>query len=1424
MFLSVKYRKLIFLILFSLLTGIWVDAQPIGFNEFMSSNAVTIADEDGDFSDWIEIYYNGAKPISLSGYGLSDDEDEPFRWIFPEIMVHPEEFLFIWASGKNRTVPGNPLHTNFSIKAEGEKLFLTHPNGTLIAESPSIELASDLSFGHIPDGSENWFFFSEPTPGVSNSTQGYSEILSPPVFSNAGGFYYDAFELVLSHPDPEVIIIYTTDGSAPDTANLNGSAFSYKNNYPENPGDPFGEFYTGAIQSYVFIDSIAVIDRSAQPDSLTHISTTFHYNPYYFPVNPVFKGATIRAAAFKTGALPSIIATNTFFICESGRNRYSLPVVTISTNKNDLFDYEDGIYTAGTDYDTWRTENPEAPHNWQTQANFHRKGNEWEKRSHFEYFDINSSSPSLTQEIGIRIHGNEARRRPMKSLRLYACDAYGESYFNNQFFTNVSDTSFKRLILRNSGQDYYQTLFRDAMIQTIYEDLNFDTQASSPIILFINGEYWGIHNIRERYDKYYLQRVYGVDPDNLDYITNLNEISEGDMVHYNETINYIAENGLADEEHYQYIQTRIDVDNFRDYQIANIYADNHDWPGNNLDYWRLRTNKYNPDAPYGQDGRWRWMMYDMDFGFGLFGVDTALAHNTLAFAAAVNGPDYPNPEWATFLLRSFLENEFFKISFINRFADLLNTALRPNHVLSIIDECQQTIEPEIPEHILRWKNLYHINHWHDNIEVLRVFANLRPDYQRQHILEYFQLAGIYTCTVDVSKHWHGHIRVNTIEITDETPGVRGNPYPWSGIYYQGVPVELEAIPSEGYAFSHWEGDLTGAEAIVTITPDDDFAAIAHFVRVDVPRLVYFWLFDTSLPNDTPLETISPTYQIVENSQIVFHSALAGYPFEAGHPNWRKASMERRNDPTPINYRPKGNSNISFENSNMKGIQIKQPFTGDGGENTLIYELPTTGLTNIVFSFAAKDEGAAEKLIIEYSTTEKSPDWSSDGLANPTPDLGDDYQLYVFNFEELEGVNENPDFKIRIRFFGENMAADEGNRVTFNNFTLDGLLITPENLPPVIANPIPLQFGIEAGVEMVFDLNDYFMEPDNDSLYFSLEGDPSSMAEVAINGNMLTILPQKRGDAWINLAVTDSITDPIFYSFRVLIYPKAFPLHNNKFSFDTWNADEPEYAYPDHTLFMQSDMNDPELNDPLLFPYFIPHDDYHTGDQSNIGFPYQNSYLTRINGLGDDGIALINSGQGRDLGGVLLAIDTREVSFADISWLASTIHENDRTYAVRLQYRTDITAPFSNLLSDNLPIEYTSTNVGNMAEFEEIPLQSHLLGIEYMQLLWKYYFVEGNTGERAQIRLDDIIIKDITFVPEIEEEEIKIFSSGGTVFISSTEKFDGSLSVFDISGRIAVMRNLSGLTNFQIDLSPRKGVFVIRIVSNDKVIVRKLMLN
>jgi len=255
---------------------------------------------------------------------------------------------------------------------------------------------------------------------------------------------------------------------------------------------------------------------------------------------------------------------------------------------------------------------------------------------------------------------------------------------------------------------------------SLMEGSGLDVQAFQPMACYLNGEYWGFYNIREKLNEHYVESKKGVNSDDVTFLEIRGAAKTGNNKEYLDLYDFIEENNLTDEENYTYVSDRIDIENFIMYQVAQIFVCNTDWPGNNIKYWN------SPDT------KWQWLLFDMDFGFDFsFWNPTEVNHNTLAHALASNGPNWPNPPWSTLILRKLIVNLEFRNAFVNRFADELNSRFLPDNVTAKLDSVVAIVSNEMPKHVDRWGGSMYT--WNDEIDKIKTFAQARTENVKNHI-------------------------------------------------------------------------------------------------------------------------------------------------------------------------------------------------------------------------------------------------------------------------------------------------------------------------------------------------------------------------------------------------------------------------------------------------------------------------------------------------------------------------------------------------------------------------------------------------------------------------------------------------------------------------------------------------------------------
>ncbi|MCP5064901.1 MAG: T9SS type A sorting domain-containing protein [Ignavibacteriae bacterium] len=617
--------------------------------------------------------------------------------------------------------------------------------------------------------------------------------------------------------DGELLIVSNANGDIKDTLNTgqqvsdisigrfpNGSEnlFFFDSPTPgkKNVDNGFNNFLQSTIFSIErgFFDTAFFLDIT-NPNSTGTIrysidgSEPNENSTVYSNQLVISETSVIRAKIYAENSLPSKTETHTYFINQEQR----LPIISLTTKPEHFFDADSGIYVLGNDAAI------EQPYYG---ANFWE---EWERPIHLEFFEENHEF-GFEIDLGVKIFGQWSRAHAQKSLAFYARGEYGYSEINYKLFPNSEIKKYQSFVLRNSGTDWKHSMIRDGFMQEIVSPLDIDQQNYRPVVVYVNGEYWGIHNLREKINEHYIESHHNISKDDINLIQKNFEIIHGEKESFEQFYNSLEYMDMTTDEAFEHINSNIEINEFIDYCLAQIYYDNQDWPGNNIKYWQKRST----------NSKWRWILFDTDFGFGIW-IPDAYKRNTLTFALATDGPVWPNPPWSTFLLRKLLENQKFKNLFIGKYSTYSNTLFLPNRVNEIISIFSSRIEPELPFHYDKWQSLGGgtFTNWQNVINIMRTFANNRLPYLSLYFKSYFELSGEYKLTVNQNIE-QGNVEITDFSITEDS---------WDGTFFDEIPLNVRAIPRPGFAFSNWTGDINSTDNPIVLTTFDDIAISPVFI-------------------------------------------------------------------------------------------------------------------------------------------------------------------------------------------------------------------------------------------------------------------------------------------------------------------------------------------------------------------------------------------------------------------------------------------------------------------------------------------------------------------------------------------------------------------------------------------------------------------
>ncbi len=844
----------------------------IRINEVCASNSESLYDEDSDTPDWIEIYNYSDEPQNLSTWKISDKPNFENAWQLPDTTLNPNEYLIIYASGKNKVGT-----TKFSMKSKSYGSIVPFNNrdayryrykqlsGDFHSELSiksmrnegvwslcGIHIRTDLSdttnfFGmfagskdkggffnywrdtilHIPkykalygninlpytkvtltrkndslycsyidrDGNEGYkesyqnFLPNNILIGVSVSSFNenqfsefildsflindiYTDILSLDLYEvnykeNGVDKYYKELHTDFSIKDDESIYLYRATElkdsvkllpMTGDVSNIITEENLWKITDITTPGSINGKGYLGRIAKPKISYSNGFVKitgadnseiRYTLDNSFPNIgSSIYNQNDKL----SIAKTTVIKARVYKEGYLPSFTESELIRVNEPTTK---LPIVSLSADSTDLWgDYGilNSIYNSP-------------------------------KKATFNYYHDNTL---INNNTLIKVHGQSSRHLPQKSIRIFSDLISDYSRINNELFNNSLD-EYDQLVLRNSSQDWNSLFLRDAFNTVIASNLRNQIFAKyRPVILYLNSNFYGLINLRERIEDEFLSNKFNIDDKSINFFENNGEIVRGD---YNQYIGFINKFRLNSEMSYDEIDSTIDIENFIDYSLLYIYSINSDWPALNVKLFNSNEG----------DRKFRYIVNDLDVTYGYSSDKYNFEKLNSVLQDTVN--DY------SIVFNGTIRNKFIKSQFLTRAADLVNSVFKPDKMNFILDSLTNQIRDYIPLQQQRWEGS--CLNWEEKIEEMKVFLDERPEYFMKnlnfHINNDEGLTKFYLSTYPINS---GTFKVNTITIDTSE---------WSGRYFQTLPITITAIPNHGMKFVKWNQDSLGTEPTITTT-------------------------------------------------------------------------------------------------------------------------------------------------------------------------------------------------------------------------------------------------------------------------------------------------------------------------------------------------------------------------------------------------------------------------------------------------------------------------------------------------------------------------------------------------------------------------------------------------------------------------------
>lgn len=606
--------------------------QAIVINEVMASNGMY---ENEKSYDWIELHNRSKKAVDLSGWMLSDGKKNLAKFVFPKgTKLKAGGYLTVWCTGEDGVEPGtkSPYYASFSLKAEGETLYLSDAEGERIQTLEYPQQYGNVSWG-LPAGfaripaEADYGYLVNATRSAKNDAAVYPARTEAPALLTVGGFYADGV-IVQAECPANAILRYTTDGETPDAKS-----------------------------------------KEFPADGLSIAKTT-----------------ALRIRAFRENEVPSVTVSATYIV-ESDQ---LTPIVCLTTDDQYLFNKKTGALVRGTG-DT---------------PNYEK---EWEYPVNIEYYNADGVC-EINQMGTFTASGHSARQNAQKSIALYARKAYGNATFAFNPFPTRDYTEYNSLLLRGANSDFSATRLRDVVASSLAEGQGILYQDHVVIQVYINGEYWGHYNLREKINKYFVAAYEGVtdeaEIDSIDILarTGTDRFTQhGDNEDWLELAEFCKKNDLNKPENLAYVEERLDIDNMFTHAAYQIIL-------GNVDFTNVRVYRV-------PGGKWKYILFDVEACWR--GLDkTPLEYYIKPVSGKIQGFRHEP-------LNALLAVPEYKEKFLRRIAELLDTVFVWQNVEAAFDEVIAQLEPILPRHIERWNNMK-LKNWQTNINATKYYARVRP--------------------------------------------------------------------------------------------------------------------------------------------------------------------------------------------------------------------------------------------------------------------------------------------------------------------------------------------------------------------------------------------------------------------------------------------------------------------------------------------------------------------------------------------------------------------------------------------------------------------------------------------------------------------------------------------------------------------------